>query len=61
MFSYIIGFLLLSKFGVPKPIRYALLLFMAGLLIVVAVYTTNVFLTLSERAGVHHVHSHSTY
>jgi hypothetical protein len=61
MFSYIIGFLLLSKFGVPKPIRYAFLLFMAGLLIVVAVYTTNLFLTLSERAGVQHGHSHSTY
>ncbi len=61
MLSYILGFLLLSKFGVPKPIRYALLVLMAGLVIVVLVYTINLFLTLPERTSGHHVQHHSTH
>jgi hypothetical protein len=61
MLSYILGFLLLSKFGIPKPIRYALLVLMAGLVIVVLVYTVNLFLTLPERTSGHHVQHHSTH
>ena len=61
MFSYIIGLLLLSKFGIPKPIRYALLALVAGLLIVVFIYTVNLFLTLPERTSGHHVQRHSTH
>ncbi len=61
MLSYILGFLLLSKFGIPKPIRYALLVLMAGLVIVVLVYTINLFLTLPERTSGHHVQHHSTH
>jgi hypothetical protein len=60
MLSYILGFLLLSKFGIPKPIRYALLVLMAGLVIVVLVYTINLFLTLPERTSDHHVQHQST-
>jgi hypothetical protein len=60
MLSYILGFLLLSKFGIPKPIRYALLVLMAGLAIVVLVYTINLFLTLPERTSGHHVQRQST-
>jgi hypothetical protein len=61
MLSYIFGFLLLSKFGIPKPIRYALLVLMAGLVIVVLVYTVNLFLTLPERTSGHHVQHNSTH
>jgi len=61
MLSYILGFLLLSKFGIPKPIRYALLVLMAGLVIVVLVYTVNLFLTLPERTSGHHVQHNSTH
>jgi hypothetical protein len=61
MLSYILGFLLLSKFGIPKPIRYALLVLIAGLVIVVLVYTVNLFLTLPERTSGHHVQHHSTH
>ena len=60
MLSYILGFLLLSKFGIPKPIRYALLVLLAGLVIVVLVYTINLFLTLPERTSGHHVQHQST-
>jgi hypothetical protein len=61
MFSYIIGFLLLSKFGIPKPLRYALLTLMAGLLIVVLIYTFNLFLTLPERTSGHHVQHYTSH
>ena len=61
MLSYILGFLLLSKFGIPKPIRYALLVLMAGLVIVVLVYTVNLFLTLPERTSGHYVQHNSTH
>ncbi len=61
MLSYILGFLLLSKFGIPKPIRYALLVLMAGLVTVVLVYTANLFLTLPERTSGHHVQHQSTH
>jgi hypothetical protein len=59
MLSYIMGLLLLSKFGIPKPLRYGLLIFMAGLLIVVVIWTTNLFLTLDQRTSAPHVHTHS--
>ncbi len=61
MLSYIFGFLLLRKFGIPKPIRYALLVLIAGLVIVVLVYTVNLFLTLPERTSGHYVQHNSTH
>ena len=59
MLTYLISFLLLRKFGLPKPLRYALLLFLAGLFIVVVIYTVNLFLTLPERVQAPHAHTHS--
>jgi hypothetical protein len=59
MWTYIISFLLLRKLGLARPLRYALLLFLAGLFIVVTIYTVNLFLTLPERVQAPHVHTHS--
>lgn len=61
MFSYIIGILLLSKFGLPKPIRYIILTLLGGILILVLVYTANLFLTLPERTSGHHVQHNSSH
>ena len=60
MFTYLLSFLLLRRFGLPRPLRYALLLFLAGLFVVVTIYTLNVVLTLPERVQVPHVHTRST-
>jgi hypothetical protein len=58
MWTYIISFLLLRKLGLARPIRYALLAFVAGLTIVVVIYTANHFITLPERTSGPHVHVH---
>ena len=60
MLTYLLSFLLLRKFGLPKPLRYAILLFMAGLLFVVVIYTVNLILTLPERTS-GHVHTLSPH
>jgi len=60
MFTYLLSFLLLRRFGLPRPLRYALLLFLAGLFAVVTLYTLNVVLTLPERVQAPHVHTRST-
>lgn len=60
MWTYVISFLLLRKFGLPKPLRYAFAVFMIGLTIIVFIYTANLFLTLDHRTSVPHVHTHST-
>jgi len=57
--TYLISFLLLRKFGLPKPLRYAILVFLAGLFIVVVIYTVNLVLTLPERTS-GHVHTLSS-
>src|SRR6202034_987392 len=41
MLTYLISFLLLRRFGLPRPLRYALLLFLAGLVVIVTIYTVN--------------------
>ncbi len=61
MFTYLLSFLLLKRFGLPKPLRYLILIFLAGLAIVVLAYTANLFLTLSERTSGHHVQQHSNH
>ena len=61
MLAYIMGLLLLSKFGLPKPLRYAFLVLILGLVIVVLIYTVNLFITLPERTSGHHVQHHSTH
>jgi hypothetical protein len=60
MLTYLLSFLLLRKFGLPKPLRYAILLFLAGLLFVVVIYTVNLILTLPERTS-GHVHTLSSH
>jgi hypothetical protein len=60
MLTYLVSFLLLRRFGLPRPLRYALLLFLAGLFVVVTIYTVNLVLTLPERVQSPHVHTHST-
>ena len=53
MLTYLISFLLLRKFGLPKSLRYRILLFLAGVFIVVSIYTMNLVLTLPERTSGH--------
>ena len=60
MLTYLISFLLLRRFGLPRPLRYALLLFLAGLFVVVTIYTVNLILMLPERVQEPHVHTRST-
>jgi hypothetical protein len=60
MLSYIFGLLLLRKFGLPKPLRYAILTLFAGLVLVVLIYTIHLFATLPERTSGHHVQPHSS-
>lgn len=60
MLTYLISFLLLRRFGLPRPLRYALLLFLAGLFVVVTIYTVNLVLMLPERVQAPHVHTRST-
>lgn len=55
MFAYILSFLLLRKFGLPRPVRYLLLICIAGLVIAVTIYTLFVVSTLNERTS--HVHT----
>jgi hypothetical protein len=61
MWTYIFSFLLLRRLGLSKPIRIVLTAFMVGLIIVVLVYTANLFLTLEERTSAPHVHTHSSH
>ncbi len=60
MFEYILGILLLRRLGLSRPLRYAFLFILGALLLVVSIYTVNLFLTLNERTGAHDVHTHST-
>jgi hypothetical protein len=60
MFTYWFSLLLLTRFGLPKPIRYAILFVLALLTIAVVVWTTNLFLTLEQRTTPPHVHTHRT-
>ena len=61
MLTYLLSFLLLRKFGLPRPLRYAILLFLAGLFIVVTIYTVNLVLTLPERVQAPHVNTNSAH
>jgi hypothetical protein len=61
MWTYVLSLLLLRRFGLPKPVRYAFAVFMIGLVLVVLIYTANLFLTLEQRTSIRHVHTHSTH
>jgi hypothetical protein len=59
MWTFIFSFLFLHRLGLSRPIRIVLAVFMVGLIIVVLIYTANLFLTLEERTSAPHVHTHS--
>ena len=61
MWTYVLSLLLLRRFGIPKPLRYAFAVFMVGLVIVVLIYTANLFLTLEQRTSASHVHSRNSH
>lgn len=61
MWTFLFSFLFLRRLGLSKPIRYVLVVFMCGLIVVVLIYTVNLFLTLEERTNAPHVHSHSSH
>ena len=59
MWTFVVSFLLLRRLGLSRPIRIVLAVFMVGLIIVVLIYTANLFLTLEERTSAPHVYTHS--
>jgi hypothetical protein len=61
MWTFVVSFLLLRRLGLSRPIRIVLAVFMVGLIIVVLIYTANLFLTLEERTNAPHVHTHSSH
>ena len=61
MWTYVLSLLLLRRFGIPRPLRYAFAVFMVGLVVVVLIYTANLFLTLEQRTSAPHVHTHSAH
>jgi hypothetical protein len=61
MWTFVVSFLLLRRLGLSRPIRIVLAVFMVGLIIVVLIYTANLFLTLEERSSAPHVHTHSSH
>jgi hypothetical protein len=61
MLQFILEGRLLRRFGRSRSVRLAVLTMFAALLVVVVIYTTNLFFTLNERTGAHHVDTHSTH
>jgi|WetSurMetagenome_2_1015567.scaffolds.fasta_scaffold867541_2 hypothetical protein len=61
MWTFIFSFLLLRRLGLSRPIRIVLAVFMVVLIIVVLIYTANLFLTLEERTSAPHAHTHSSH
>ena len=61
MWTFVVSFLLLRRLGLSRPIRIVLAVFMVGLIIVVLIYTANLFLTLEERTSAPNVHTHSSH
>jgi|WetSurMetagenome_2_1015567.scaffolds.fasta_scaffold122050_3 hypothetical protein len=59
MWTFFFSFLFLKRLRIARPIRYVLAVLMIGLILVVLIYTANLFLTLSERTSPHHEHTHS--
>ena len=61
MWTFVVSFLLLRRLGLSRLIRIVLAVFMVGLIVVVLIYTANLFLTLEERTSAPHVHTHSSH
>ena len=54
MWTFIFSFLFLRRLGLSKPIRYVLVVFMIGLIVLALIYALNLFLTLEERTNPTH-------
>lgn len=59
MWTFLFSFLFLRRLGLARPIRIVLAVLLIGLLIVVLVYTVNLFLTLEERTNAHYAATYS--
>ena len=57
MWTYLFSFLLLRRLRLAKPIRYALAVFLIGLIFVVLIYTAILFFNLAERTNPNHVYA----
>ena len=60
MWTYLFSFLFLRRLRISKPIRYALAVFLIGLIIVVLIYTMSLFLNLMERTNPTHDYARSS-
>jgi hypothetical protein len=54
MWTYLFSFLLFRRLGLSKPTRYALSVFLIGLILAVLIYTVILFLNLVERTNPTH-------
>jgi hypothetical protein len=54
MWTYLFSFLLLRRLRLAKPIRYALAVFLIGLIVAILIYTAILFLNLAERTNPSH-------
>lgn len=54
MWTFLFSLLLFRRLGLSKPIRYAVAVFLLGLMIVVLIYTVILFLMLEERIDASH-------
>jgi hypothetical protein len=54
MWTYLFSFLLFRRLGLSKPTRYALAVFLIGLILAVLIYTVILFLNLVERTNPTH-------
>jgi hypothetical protein len=54
MWTYIFSFPLFRRLKLSKPFRYVLAALLIGLIILVLIYTVDLFLTLEERISASH-------
>jgi hypothetical protein len=54
MWTFLFSFLLFRRLRLSKPIRYALAVFLIGLILVILIYTAILFLNLMERTNPTH-------
>ncbi len=61
MWTFLLSFLFLRRFGLSRPIRIALAVFMIGLIVVVFIYTVGLFIDLEERTNAHYAFTYSIH
>jgi hypothetical protein len=61
MLRFILEGRLLRRLWAVKPLKLLLFTFLCFLIVVVLIYTVNLFLTLPERTSGHHVQHNSTH